>query len=140
MSAPFPGPPFNALHWKRGCSRRRTVLFLKGSLDQQYRCRDDEGAVLAEEVGANDRLYRPRLVLHGQKDKTLGGARSLAHDHGARHPNHIAVPAIVERSCRHDPASVHFLPYVRHQVGAGREVEPGVVGDGLVDRFHFVEW
>jgi hypothetical protein len=67
------------------------VLFLEAALDDERARPDDDGAVLAEEVGAHDGLAHAGLVFERQEDESLRRARALPDDDGPRGRDALAV-------------------------------------------------
>src|SRR5207244_9026100 len=91
--------------------RERSVLLLEAAFDDDRAASDDDRAVLAEEVGTDDRLTHPGLVLEGQEDEPLGGPRPLPHDDGAGGRDALSVgPADQGRGRENPPRGAAFSP------------------------------
>src|SRR5579863_2469706 len=76
--------------------RDAAVALLQHPLDDQARRAGDQLAVSLQEVGGDDRLRHAGLVLQGEEEETLGGARALADDHRAGGADEVAVAVVNE--------------------------------------------
>ena len=97
---------------------------------------DDEGAVLLEEVGPDDGLHDPALVLERQEHEALRRPRPLPHDDGAGGLHAVALARVAQLGRREDGAGRQKRPQVLDEVRPGRHVRRAVVGRRLLDGGH----
>ena len=119
--------------------REGSIRVLKPPFDDERAGADDHGPVIAEEIGADDRLAHPRLVLEGQEDEPLCRTGPLADDDRARRPDPLAVGTSPELLRREDPLRPQHRAPVLDQVRTRRHLRCPVIGGGLFGRSHLGE-
>ena len=92
--------------------------------------------MLLEAVGGDDGVGEAGLILDGDEDEPLGGARPLADDHHAGHPRPPSPRHRAELGGARDPLAVESRAREGDRVLADRQVGAGVVGGQLFLRRH----
>jgi len=67
------------------------VLILKRSLDQQKFAARDKQAIPVVKIRRHDHICDARLILHGKKDESFRGSRTLARDYATRSPHKLSI-------------------------------------------------
>ena len=136
--SPWPPPRHGsrrALHLL-GADGGDPLLVLQRALHQQKRLLEDHQAPLGEQIGADDDVGDAGFVLDRQENEPLGGARSLAGDHGARDAHAAAVSLAGEIGRPQRAAQAHLLAAQGHRVRPDGEAGALVIGDDTLGGAH----
>ena len=89
-----------------------------------------------ELIGADDDVDETGFVFEGEEEEALGRARTLAADHGARHPDEVAVAAAGEVDRAQDVGLLQLVAETGDGMGANGEVGAHDVGAEAVEGGH----
>src|SRR6185436_11600855 len=97
---------------------------------------EDRRALVAEQVGTDDRLREAGLVLEREENESLRGAGSLADDDRAGGDDAAAVRHLPQLRGGEDAVLAQLRPEVLEQMPSRRQLHRHVVGERLFDARH----
>ena len=112
------------------------VLPLRDPRHQKVWLGHQRDTMARENRRRHDHVRDPRLVLQGEEDEALRGARPLANDDAARHLDSGAVLHAGQLARAHHPQAPERRAAQRHRMAAERHTRAGVIGGEALDVRH----
>lgn len=106
------------------------AVSLDAAADQERHAELGDGAVLLEDIGADDEVGLAALVFEGHEDDTTGGAGALAVQHDASDGSTRTMRearGVIEVARPFDVACRELLAQERDRVGLQREPRRGII-------------
>src|SRR5438477_13055725 len=115
------------------------VLLLRDPRHQKVWLGHQRDTMARENRRRHDHVRDPRLVLEGEEDEALRGARALADDDASRHLDPGTIFHAGELTRAQDAAAPERRAAQGHRVAAERHTGAGVIGGESLDVRHLAQ-